>query len=174
MLKVKMSRDKLNQWPSEVIYSTKDPLKILCDQQPNTDLQFSEPPARGVLAQDEDELIIFKIQLLGAGRGVSSEHLGDLCAHKRHKCNLRVQQIAKPGISVFMRKSQMVTVVSLPGFFFPDMLEVWKNTKASSLQTCRRTKNTEWEQKNRKTFQHNAVHHKLYVSICWVVLHQPL
>lgn len=85
-----------------MIYSTEDPLKILCDQQSNTDLQFSEPPARGVLAQDEDELVIFKIQLLGAGRGVSSEHLGDLCTRKRHKCNMRLQQIAKPGISVFI------------------------------------------------------------------------
>jgi len=47
-----------------------------------TDLQFSEPPAGGVLAKDEDELGVFQIQLLRAGRGAGSDHLGDLCTEK--------------------------------------------------------------------------------------------
>ena len=80
-----------------------------------------------------------------------------ISACTRHKCNLRLQQTAKPGICFLMQESQML--VSLPGFFFPDMLDVWKNTKTSSLQTCRRTKNTEREQKNGKPLQHNAIQH---------------
>lgn len=67
------------------------------EQQLKADLQFSKPPARGVLAEDENELAIFQIQLFWAGRGVGSHHLGNLCAHKRRERNFKLQQNAKPG-----------------------------------------------------------------------------
>lgn len=59
-----------------------------------TDLQFSEPPARHVLAKDNNELSVLQSQLLGSHRGMSSDHLSDLCV-QRNKCNVTQQQEVK-------------------------------------------------------------------------------
>lgn len=49
-------------------------------------LQLSKPPARHILADDEDKLSVFQVELLRGGGGVRPSDLGDLCAHKtRHK-----------------------------------------------------------------------------------------
>lgn len=112
--------------PLMVTHSTEEPLKNLCEPHLDTDLQFPKPPTRGVLAEDEDELAIFQIELFRAGRGVGPEHLGDLCAHKDANTAIIHSKTQNQDLCPYESQRQRDKTVSLPGFFFPDVLDVYK------------------------------------------------